>query len=197
MVAGRGAGERRHLPRFHLCGFVPHTHHNTLPPRYHHRHCHCHRHSLTSRQCFLHHHWHYYCHVTNFEKVNNMVMRKPADFSVSRQPFQSPLFKMFDLKFQNHKWCRPLSPFTGGAKLSNCKKIFCRPPVVVVQHDHHQRQCHTCHTQRHCHTLRRDCKWVLGALFPSFFVAYFALHIYIFCSTFVTYFVLHTAHFFK
>ena len=102
---------------------------------------------------------------------------------------------MFDLKFQNHRWCRPLSPFTGGAKLSNCKKIFCRPPVVVVQHDHHQRQCHTCHTECHCYTLRRrrDCKWVLGA-FSSLLLLHILLYICsIFCSTYCA--LLKTAHF--
>ena len=122
VVAGRGAGERRHLPRFHLCGFVPHTHHNTLPRRYHHRHRHCHRHRLTSRQCFLHHHWHYYCHVTNFEKVNNMVMRKPADFSMSWQPFHSEVYfsKCFILSFKT----------TSGAGLSLLLQVEQSSPIA-------------------------------------------------------------------
>ena len=46
-----------------------------------------------------------------------------------------------------------------------------------MQHDHHQRQCHTCHSQCHYHTLRRDCKWVLGALSSLFLAEYFALHL--------------------
>ena len=116
-------------------------------------------------------------------------MRKPADFCVEAAvSLWSLLLKMFDLKFQNHTWCRPLSPFAGGAKLSsNCKKIFCRPPVVVVQHDHHQRQCHTCHSEE-----VERLQMGSGCTFPLFFCCIFCstyIHVllcicYIFCSTY-------------
>ena len=196
VVAGRGAGERRHLPRFHLCGFVPHTHHNTLPPRCHHRHCHCHRHSLTSRQCFLHHHWHYYCHMyicNKFWKGQQHGHEKTSRLFcvLAAVSLWSPLFKMFDLKFQNHTWCRPLSPFAGGAKLSNCKKIFSRPPAVVVQHDHHRRQCHTCHNKVPLPHTEERLQMGSGCTFLSFCFCC------IFCFTFGAYFALHTTQFFK